>query len=81
MNRYDRDFPGTAGARAAVNYAINTGKIGAHWQTFEYWQYMRHEMRRALLGIDGPNAWCGRNARLRRIVEHFRTLPVIPLPR
>lgn len=81
MNRYDRERPETGGASAAINRAINTGKIGPHWQTFDYWHYMRHEMRRALLGVDPPTAWCGeRNARLRRIIEKFRSLPAIPLP-
>lgn len=81
MNRYDRERPGTGGAHAAVNYAINTGVLKSCWETFAVYNDMVHETRRALLGIDKPTAWCGdRNARLRRFVAHFRELPAPRLP-
>lgn len=80
MNRYEREKPGIGGARAAINYAINTGRLRSPWETFDYLNHVRHEMRRALLGIDGPSAWCGRNARLRRMIDHLRTLPGPILP-
>jgi len=81
MNRYERERPGTGGARAAVNYAINTGKLSNVWNTFDHMNMVRREMRRALLGIDAPTAWCGdRNARLRRMVEALRGMPAPRLP-
>lgn len=80
MNRYDRERPNTGGARAAINYARNTGQLPATWEAWDYWHYLRHEMRRALWGIDGPNAYCGRNERLRRIIDHWRTMPGPKLP-
>lgn len=81
MNRYEREKPGTGGASAAVNHAINTGQLPrSPWLTFSHMSIVRHEMRRALLGIDGPNAWCGRNARLRRMIEGLRGMPGPQLP-
>lgn len=56
-------------ARAAVNRWRNTGGPERQsWQRFDWMAMVRHEMRRAQLGIDAPTAWCGRNARLRRLV-------------
>ena len=81
MNRYEREKPNTGGARAALNYARNTGQLPRVWETFEWMHLTHHEMRRALLGIDGPNAWCGdRNNRLRRMLAHVRSLPAPKLP-
>jgi hypothetical protein len=81
MNRYERERPGTGGARSAVNYAINMGHVSNVWYTFDYMNMVRHEMRRALFGIDEPTAWCGeRNARLRRMIEILRHLPAPRLP-
>lgn len=80
MNRYERECPGTGGARAALNYARNIGKLPRSWERFDFMNTVRYEMRRALLGIDGPNAWCGRNARLRRYVEGIRAYPAPKLP-
>lgn len=81
MNRYEREKPDTGGARAAVNYAVNTGVVKSCWATWSLFNDMMHETRRALYGIDKPTAWCGdRNARLRRFVMHFRELPGPRLP-
>jgi hypothetical protein len=81
MRRYEKERPNTGGAEAAVNYARNTGKLPRSWEWFWWWNVSRHEMRRALLGIDGPEAWCGdRNARLRRFIERLRTYPPLRLP-
>lgn len=80
MNRYERERPGTGGAQAAICYAINTGRLKSPWATFWWMSYLRGEMYRAQLGVDGPNAWCGRNARLKRIIDYVRTLPGPRLP-
>lgn len=81
MNRYEREHPNRGGVEAAVNYHRNTGKMGAAWETFWYMNGLRHEMRRALLGVDKPTAWCGdRNNRLRRMIAHVRSLPAPTLP-
>ena len=81
MNRYEREKPGTGGASAAVNYAINTGAVKSCRETWQLFNEMVHETRRALLGIDKPSAWCGeRNARLRRFVSHFQEMPGPRLP-
>jgi len=81
MNRYERERPNTGGASAAVNYACNTGKLPPSWESWWYFPIMHHEMRRALLGIDPPTAWCGdRNARLRRMIMRWRDMPAVSLP-
>ena len=81
MSRYEREKPNTGGARAAVNYARNTGKLPRAWERFEWMNATRHEMRRALLGVDDKNAWCGdRNERLRRFIERTRSMPKPVLP-
>lgn len=81
MNRYAREKQ-TYGcqARTAVVYARNTGQLPPSHLTFWHYDILRHEMRRALLGIDAPTAWCGRNARLRRYIESWAKLPAPVLP-
>jgi hypothetical protein len=73
---------GRLNARSAVYYWRNTaGALAQSWQRFDLLSAGHHELRRALLGIDLPSAWCGdRNARIRRFFEHVRTLPKPRLP-
>lgn len=81
MNRYEREKPNTGGARAAVNRARNTGKLSEVWMGFQWMNWARHEMQRALLGIDRKNAWCGdRDARLRRYILAAQRYPKPNLP-
>jgi len=81
MNRYERERPNTGGAMTAVNYARNTGQVSGAWQSFFWLNLARHEMRRALLGIDPKTAWCGdRDARLRRYILAARKYPKPNLP-
>lgn len=80
MNRYERERPDTGGVEAAVNRHINAGRTPTE-ETFRWMNWTRHEMRRALLGIDGPEAWSGdRNNRLRRFILRVRSLPAPRLP-
>lgn len=68
-------------ARAEVSRARNTGKLPNTWQRFDWLNAAAHEVRRALWGIDGPNAWCGdRNARLRRFILAGREFDLPRLP-
>lgn len=69
-------------ARAAVHYWRNTaGYVAQSWQRFSWLAQAHHELRRALLGIDGPNAYAGdRNARIRRYLLAIRDLPKPRLP-
>jgi len=81
MNRYEREKPNTGGARAALNFARNTNVLPRSWEWFWWWNISRHEMRRALLGIDSKNAWCGdRDARLRRYIEALRRYQIPHIP-
>jgi hypothetical protein len=68
--------------RSAVSLWRNTTIAGCtSFQRAEMANTLRHEMWRALRGIDGPNAWSGdRNARLRRFVAAVRALPAPRLP-
>ncbi len=52
MRRYEREKPNTGGAIAAVNRHCNTGKMSPAWERFYWLNATRHEIRRALLGID-----------------------------
>lgn len=69
-------------AATAVHYWRNTaGERAQSFQRFLILALGHHELRRAMLGIDLPTAWCGdRNARIRRLFEHARSLPVPRLP-
>jgi hypothetical protein len=68
-------------ARAAVSLWRNTaGEAAQSWQRFQMMNEATHELRRALLGIDPPTAWGGRNARIRRFIAAVRALPKPRLP-
>lgn len=67
-------------ARMAVSHARNTGQTSNSWQIFEALNTAAYEVRRALWGIDGPNAWCGRNARLRRYIAAIKQYEAPRLP-
>jgi len=67
-------------ARMAVNHARNTGRTSNSWQIFQALNTAAYEVRRALWGIDGPNAWCGRNARLRRYIAAIKQYDPPRLP-
>lgn len=68
-------------ARSAINFARNTGKLPNTHLRFEYLNTAAHEVRRALWGIDGPNAYCGdRNGRLRRYILAGRQFEAPRLP-
>lgn len=73
---------GRINARAAVHYWRNTaGERAQSWRRFWYLAGAHHELRRALLKIDGPEAYCGdRNARIRRYILSVRDLPKPRLP-
>ena len=73
---------GHVNARVAVYYWRNTaGERAQSWKRFAWLSAAHHELRRALLGIDGPNAYCGdRNARIRRYIVAVRNLPKPRLP-
>ena len=67
-------------ARSAVNGARISGATSNSWQRFEALNTAAYEVRRALWGIDGPNAWCGRNARLRRYIAAIKQYEPPRLP-
>lgn len=69
-------------ARSSVHYWRNTaGAVAQSWRRFDAINAASHELRRALLGIDPPTAWCGdRNARIRRYIEAIRLQPAPRLP-
>lgn len=73
---------GRVNARAAVHYWRNTaGERAQSWRRFSWLAGAHHELRRALLKIDGPEAYCGdRNARIRRYILAVRDLPKPRLP-
>lgn len=81
MNRFEKEFPNTGGARMAVNYAINTGKLPNTWRRFQALHQAGHELRRALWGIDKKTAYCGdRNARIARYILACREFELPRLP-
>lgn len=81
MNRYEREHPDNGTARMAVNRAINTRMVPNTWQRFEALNQAAHELRRALWGIDGKNAWCGeRNVRISRYILACRAYDAPRLP-
>lgn len=69
-------------ARSSVYYWRNTaGDVAQSWRRFDAIDSATHELRRALLGIDPPSAWCGeRNARIRRFIAAIRSQPKPRLP-
>jgi len=68
--------------RSEVNFARNTGKLSDAWQGWQALNDAAHELRRALLGIDKPTAWCGdRNNRIRRYIMAHRRFSNPRLPR
>lgn len=68
-------------AESSVYYWRNTaGERAQSWQRFDLLITAHHELSRALLGIDPPEAWGGRNARIRRFFEAVRELPKPRLP-
>lgn len=81
MNRFEKEFPNTGGARMAVNRAINTGKLSTAWRRFEALNQAGHELRRALWGVDKKTAWGGdRDARIGRYVAACREFDLPRLP-
>ena len=66
-------------ARVAVQGAKNAGRV-YDGRRFDALNTAAYEVRRALWGIDGPNAWCGRNARLRRYIAAIRQYEPPRLP-
>jgi hypothetical protein len=69
-------------AATAVHYWRNTaGERAQSFQRFMWLSMAHHELRRAMLGIDPPTAWCGdRDARIRRFFDRVRNLPKPRLP-
>lgn len=73
MNKWD--------ARFALHGARNRGELPNTWARFEYLNAAANDVRRALWGIDGPNAYCGdRNNRLRRYILAAQRFDVPRLP-
>ena len=70
--------------RSAVQAWQNSRSVppaSGPWSRFRWFALAHHELRRALLGIDQPTAWCGdRNARIRRMILHAATFSAPRLP-
>lgn len=78
MNRYEREKPGTGGARAAVNRYWNTQKteeerrryLHAMWQNYtwyEVWRALFHNVSKAQ-----AFSWAESHERLRRYVQALK---------